>query len=96
MEQGMSQHVAYKWKGNLYCGDDIASAIIEEFPWRAWATVGHSLHDPEDDLDSIADMFGIDRTDMWDVDTHGFPERLNDGHPGYCCICKRWFDDNDD
>jgi hypothetical protein len=93
----MTQHVAYKWHGDLYCGDDIVGALIEQFPWFAWVEQGGdpTRDDAETELDEIATMFRIDRKDMWSVEERGFPERLNDNHPGYCTICKRWFDENE-
>jgi hypothetical protein len=93
----MTQHVAYKWHGELYCGDDIVGALIERFPWHAWVDAGGdpALFDSETELDEIAHMFRIDRSNPEQMTEQGFPERLHDLHPGYCTICKRWFDEDE-
>jgi hypothetical protein len=93
----MTQHVAYKWAGDLYCGDDIVGALTQQFPWHAWIDAGGdpTMFDVETELDEIAQMFRIDRRDMWLVDERNFPERLDNQHPGFCTVCKRWFDEDD-
>jgi hypothetical protein len=93
-EGTMTQHVAYKWNGDLYCGDDIVGALVEHFPWHAWVDAGGNptLFDSETELDEIAAMFRINREAPSHVTFTGFPERLPDLHPGDCAICKRWFD----
>jgi len=93
----MTQHVAYKWQGHLYCEDDIVAVFTEHFPWFVWRDQGGdpTADDAEVELDEIAEMFRIDRRDMWSVEDRGFPERLDDGHPGFCHFCRRWFDHDD-
>lgn len=93
----MTQHVAYRWNGDLYCGDDIVGALTEQFPWFVWVDAGGAptLHDSETELNEIADLFHIDRSDPAQVAARGFPERLADQHPGYCSVCRRWFDEDD-
>ena len=93
----MTQHVAYKWNGDLYCEDDIVAVFTEHFPWHVWRDTGGdpTADDAEAELDEIAQLFRIDRRDMWQVDRLGFPERLDDGHPGFCAFCKRWFSHDD-
>ena len=88
---------AYKWHGDLYCGDDIVGALAEQFPWHAWVDAGGdpTLFDAETELDEIADMFRIDRSNPRDMTARNFPERLTDSHPGYCIVCKRWFDEDE-
>lgn len=94
---GMTQHVAYRWNGDLYCREDIVGALIAEFPWSAWAYVGHAWTDnTEGDLNSIAEMFGIDRDNPAELAEYGFPEWIGYYHPGFCRICKRWFDEEND
>ena len=85
---------AYKWRGHLYCEDDIVAVFTEAFPWHVWRDNGGdpTAADAETELDEIAHLFRIDRKDMWQVEDRGFPERLNDSHPGYCTFCHRWFD----
>jgi hypothetical protein len=94
MEQGMTQHVAYKWRGDLYCEDDIVAVFTEHFPWHVWRDAGGdpTADDAETELNEIADMFRINRSDPRQLAQHDFPERLGDGHPGYCTFCLRWFD----
>ena len=93
----MTQHAAYKWRGDLYCEDDIVAVFTEHFPWFIWRDMGGdpTADEAEDELDEIASLFHIDRRDMWQVEEHGFPERLDDGHPGFCAFCRRWFDHDD-
>lgn len=94
----MTQHSAYKWRGDLYCEDDIVAVLTEEFPWHVWRDQGGdpTEDDAETELDEIAAMFRIDRDALDHVRATGFPERLGDQHPGFCAFCKRWFDHDDD
>lgn len=89
----MTQHVAYKWRGGLYCEDDIVAVFTEHFPWHVWRDSGGdpTAEDAETELDEIAHLFRIDRNNPHLAVTD-FPERLADGHPGYCTFCHRWFD----
>jgi hypothetical protein len=94
----MTQHVAYKWHGDYYCGDDIVSVLTEHQPWSAWCDAGGEVgeYPTEIELDDIAIMFRIDRSDPQDVLVRDFPVLQPDGHPGFCARCRRWFDDDDD
>lgn len=89
----MTQHAAYKWHGDLYCGDDIVAVFTEHFPWHVWRDTGGdpTASDAETELDEIAELFRIDRNNSHEVAATGFPERLPDSHPGFCAFCKRWF-----
>lgn len=90
----MTQHSAYKWNGLLYCEDDIVAVFTQYFPWHVWRDMGGdpTADDAETELDEIAELFRIDRTDPRQLVDRGFPERVPDFHPGYCAFCHRWFD----
>jgi hypothetical protein len=96
MEHGMTQHVAYRWNGNVYCEDDIVAELTHHFPWLAWVEVGNqpAMDDAEAELNDIAHLFHIDRTAPRQVAAVGFPEYVGE-HPGFCSWCKRWFNSDD-
>ena len=93
----MTQHAAYKWRGELYCEGDIVAVLTEEFPWHVWRDQGGdpAVTDAETELNEIASMFRINRDAPSHVQMTGFPERLGYNHPGFCALCRRWFDHDD-
>jgi hypothetical protein len=93
--QAMTQHVAYRWNGGVYCEDDIVAVFTEHFPWHVWLDTGGvpATADAETELYEIAHMFRIDRESPAEVARYGFPEHVGK-HPGFCSWCHRWFEDD--
>ena len=89
----MTQHVAYRWHGDLYCEEDIVAVMTEHYPYLAWREAGGepTASDTEDELDDIAAMFRIDRRDNLAVAERDFPVRLHKLPPGFCAFCFQWF-----
>ena len=89
----MTQHVAYKWQGHLYCEGDIVAVLTMHQPWIRWREYGGdpAAHDAEYELDDIAEMFNINRKDNLDVAENDFPRRISNPPEDFCVFCKRWF-----
>lgn len=82
----------YRWQGNLYCGTDAVLTLTSIEPWKEWLDAGNRPSDnPEADLESIAEFFGIDRTDAEQVDRRRFPIRSTRAS-GLCSGCLFWFE----
>lgn len=87
----MAATTPYRWQGNLYCDTEIASLLTEIEPWKEWLDAGHTPGaDPEADLDSLAEFFGIDRTNAEQVDIRRFPQKAHAAE-GFCGACLHWF-----
>jgi hypothetical protein len=86
-------HIAYRWSSDLFCEEDIVAKLTEYEPWSAWRDAGNdpAADDSEYELDDIADMFRIDRSDPVQVAERGFPERLPDLPTDFCSFCLNWF-----
>jgi hypothetical protein len=88
-------HTAYQWHGDLFCERDIVSKLTDDAPWSAWIDDEHVPGDlpAEDELDEIADKFGIDRDDEIDCARRNFPVRLATlpDPPSFCSECLSWF-----
>lgn len=83
---------AYRWQGNAFCENDIVPLLTEIEPWKEWLDDGNTpTGDAEEDLDSIADQFGIDRRNFEQVDRRRLPYRI-DGKGTFCGKCLHWFD----
>lgn len=88
----MAAATPYRWQGNLYCDTEIAGLLTEIEPWKEWLEAGHTPgDDPEADMESIADFFGIDRTDTEQVERRRFPQKARKAK-GFCSVCLTWFD----
>lgn len=89
-------HIPYRWRGELFCEDDIISTLMEYQPWSAWAEDGNE-EDPnrvEEQLDDIAEKFSIDRNQPKKVlRAADFPVRLKrpPKPPSFCSVCLHWF-----
>lgn len=84
-------HTAYRWRGDLFCEDDIVATLTEAEPWSAWL----EEHEPGErgtdvELMSIARKFGVKRRDPEGQD---FPVKLNEipEPPFFCSACLNWF-----
>lgn len=89
----------YRWKASHFCRDCIVTALTTEEPWRLWQVRGNEpLYKPDNDeveeqLDSIAELFRIDRTLPEDVINNDFPKRVYEipEPPDFCGGCLHWF-----
>lgn len=82
---------AYEWQGVLFCPTCIVNALTKRGRFKKWRRTHRLSDDPESDLDSIAETYGVDRTR---AQPHKFPQPLwtvPDGEP-LCPACLRWFD----
>lgn len=83
---------AYRWQGNVFCEEHVVPLLTEIEPWKEWLDDGHTpTGDAEADLSSIAEYFGIDRTNPEQVDRRRLPARTA-GSGSFCGKCLHWFE----
>lgn len=81
---------AYLLRRNHYCPTCIVNALTEEGRFHQWRRTHRLSDDPEGDLDSIASMYGIDRSR---ASSDFFPQPLWEApeNDPMCPVCLRWF-----
>ena len=88
----MADNTPYRWQGNLYHASEVVILLTEIEPWKEWLDAGNTPGpDPEADLDSLAEFFGIDRADPDQTERRRFPLRASRAS-GFCSGCLNWFD----
>jgi len=89
------QENVYLWNENYYCEGDIVSILTDYEPWSAWAEHNEIGAEPvEEQLDSIAAAFKVNRNNAGSVRRKNFPVLLPEPPTdpnAFCRACLHWF-----
>ena len=82
---------------NTYCNEDIVDVLTGREPWSEWLRLdtGRGYLSPEQELDSMANLFGIDRHDPIACHVNRFPHQItHTEHLSFYSVCLMWFNES--